>query len=93
MQATSNQAAASTGPWWKFGHMWLVLGGPAVVVVAGIATVIIAARGADPIVDPNYSQTGAALSSHQVDKRYAPANTVRNHATTPQADLPNLAPK
>ena len=29
-------------PWWKFGYVWLVIAGPAAVVLAGIATVWIA---------------------------------------------------
>jgi hypothetical protein len=24
----------SSAPWWKFGHVWLVISGPAIVVVA-----------------------------------------------------------
>ena len=28
-------------PWWQVGMVWLVLGGPAAVVVAGIVTAVI----------------------------------------------------
>lgn len=38
-------------PWWRVPMVWLVLSGPAIVVVAGIATAVIAVRGADPVVD------------------------------------------
>ena len=31
-------------PWWKFGHVWLVMAGPAVVVVAGFITLYLAMR-------------------------------------------------
>ena len=31
-------------------EVWLVIGGPAVVVVAGIVTAVIAYKGADPVV-------------------------------------------
>ncbi|MNY84837.1 hypothetical protein D3C78_09980 [compost metagenome] len=84
-----------SGPWWKYGHVWLVLSGPAIVVVAGILTAVIAARGADPIVDADYYQKGVNINEQlrSQDKSYAPANAVRNHAATPDADLPNLAPK
>lgn len=34
-------------PWWRFGMVWLVLSGPAIVVVAGCITAVIAFRGAD----------------------------------------------
>jgi hypothetical protein len=37
-------------PWYRIGMVWLVLGGPATVVVAGIVTAVIAYRGADPVV-------------------------------------------
>lgn len=58
-------------PWWRVSMVWLVLGGPATVVLAGIATLVLAMRGADPVV-------GAAPT------RYAeqPAIAARNHAAT-----------
>ena len=34
-------------PWWRYRIMWLVVGGPVVVVVAAVATIVIAVRGAD----------------------------------------------
>jgi hypothetical protein len=37
-------------PWWRIRMVWLVLGGPAAVVVAGIATAWIAIAGADTLV-------------------------------------------
>jgi hypothetical protein len=38
-------------PWWRFGIVWLVIAGPAVVVVAGLVTAAIAIRGADPVLN------------------------------------------
>lgn len=37
-------------PWWKVRMMWLVVGGPLVVVVAALVTAVIAVQGADPVV-------------------------------------------
>lgn len=37
-------------PWWRWPMVWLVVGGPATVVVAALATAVIAFRGADPVV-------------------------------------------
>jgi hypothetical protein len=37
-------------PWYRFGIVWLVVGGPSLVVVAGIVTAVIAYRGADPVL-------------------------------------------
>lgn len=66
-------------PWWHHRMMWLVIGGPLLVVVAGIVTAVIAARGADPAVP-----VGAA----QPKERAAPAMQARNHAATPAAAKP-----
>jgi hypothetical protein len=61
-------------PWWRVPMVWLVIAGPAVVVLAGIATTVIAVRGADPDV--------------RVSARAQPAVQARNHAATPQAQVP-----
>lgn len=60
-------------PWWRHGMVWLVIGGPLVVVVAAITTAIIAIRGADPLVD---TTPGVAPEGR-------PAVQARNHAATP----------
>lgn len=57
-------------PWWRVPVMWLVVGGPLAVVVAGIVTAVIAVRGADPVV----SRAEAAADE--------PAMQARNHAAT-----------
>ena len=78
MPATPERIA-DAAPWWRFGMVWLVLGGPAVVVVAAIATAVIAIRGADPIVDASVTgsrqQPGAPTAE-------TPAMQARNHAAT-----------
>lgn len=53
--------------------MWLVLGGPAIVVVAAILTAVIAVRGADPVL-PTERVTAPRADS--------PALQARNHAAT-----------
>ena len=37
-------------PWWRYPMVWLVILGPAAVVVASLATAVIAIRTADPVV-------------------------------------------
>jgi uncharacterized protein len=37
-------------PWWRYGMVWLVIGGPAVVVIASIATLVIAITHPDPVL-------------------------------------------
>jgi uncharacterized protein len=40
----------SSLPWWRYGMVWLVIGGPAAVVVACIATLVIAVTHPDPVL-------------------------------------------
>lgn len=66
-------------PWWRVGMVWLVLGGPAVVVVAAVATAVIAYRGADPVLTE-------APTAQQVVRDLGPTTPAmqgRNHAATP----------
>lgn len=67
-------------PWWRHGYVWLILSGPAIVVVAGFVTFWIAARGADPLVAPDRYRQGTAAAA---DKAHLPALQGRNHAQTP----------
>lgn len=61
-------AIPTTRPWWREPMLWLVVGGPALVVVAGVATAVLALRGADVPLD-----TRAGM----------PAVQGRNHAAAP----------
>jgi uncharacterized protein len=57
-------------PWWREPMLWLVIGGPAAVVAAGLATAVIAVQGSDPVI--------------RVEAAKPPALQERNHAATPQ---------
>jgi hypothetical protein len=59
-------------PWWRHGMVWLVIGGPATVVVAGFVTLAIAIVYPDPVLST--AGRGDAI----------PAVQARNHAATPQ---------
>jgi uncharacterized protein len=59
-------------PWWSVGMVWFALAGPALVVVAGIVTAVIAVRGADTVL--RVEPTRAAIDT--------PAVQARNHAAT-----------
>lgn len=61
-------------PWWREPYVWLVIGGPLVVVVAGIATVVIAVRNPDPVLQERHTGSTAQV----------PAQKARNHAATPK---------
>lgn len=77
-------------PWWKFVSVWLLLSGPALVVVAGVITAWIAIRGQDPVIDDNYYQNGLNVNQRLAhpQKSLAPALRGRNHAATPATDQP-----
>jgi uncharacterized protein len=62
--------------------VWLVIGGPLVVVVASLATAVIAIRGADPVLDRQADGAASAQSVNRGD--LTPAVQARNHAATPK---------
>lgn len=72
------------GPWWKFGHVWLVLAGPAIVVIASVVTLYLAVSRADPVLDEDYYRKGLQLNQTLADNpaSLAPALQGRNHAAT-----------
>lgn len=83
----TTQLARSSDPWWKFGYVWMVLAGPALVVVAGVVTFYIALTRPDPVVAADYYQQGIEINkrSKPVDGNpasLAPAIQARNHAAT-----------
>ncbi len=71
-------------PWWRFGHMWMVVGGPAIVVVASFVTLYLAITRPDPVMDQNYYQKGMELNKTlgANPNSLAPAMQARNHAAT-----------
>lgn len=71
-------------PWWKYGHVWLVISGPAIVVVASFITFYLAASGKDPVVDEDYYRKGVDINRTLQDNpaSLAPATQARNHAAT-----------
>ena len=70
-------------PWWKFGHVWLVFAGPAVVVVASFITLYLAIKIPDPVVS-SYGQAESSEPATRLDAHSgsAPAMQARNHAAT-----------
>jgi len=72
------QPQAPARPWWRFGMVWLVVGGPAVVVVASLATAVVAYRGADEVL----VNTPSARVLPVQPTSETPAMTARNHAAT-----------
>ncbi len=81
----NNAKTQNTDPWWKFGHVWLVVSGPAIVVVASFITFYLAYSGMDTVVDENYYQKGVEINrtlTAESTSSLAPAQQARNHAAT-----------
>ena len=63
---SSNSSPASVPaalPWWRYGHVWLVVAGPAVVVVASIVTLVLALRLPDPVIAGEAYRQGAQVGA------------------------------
>ena len=97
MTTTTTAAAAAdkpAAPWWKFGHVWLVLAGPIIVVIAGFVTFWIAVKSPDPVIEEDYYRKGIEINQtlQNPEKSFAPALKSRNHAATPEEAQPSLKP-
>jgi len=76
-------------PWWNYPHMWLVVGGPVLVILAAFVTLFIALRVNDPVVADDYSRKGVDIGKMKPEEtQMMPAMQARNHAATPKADAP-----
>jgi len=70
-------------PWWKFGHVWMVFAGPAVVVVASFITLYLAIKTPDPVVTSYGQATKSSPGKTEASStNMAPAVQARNHAAT-----------
>ena len=68
--------------WWRYGHVWLVVLGPAVVVVASLVTGALAWHGADVVLDHPSQVRGTT-------RALVPAHQARNHAATLSVPVPD----
>lgn len=87
--ATMHRDPAPTA-WWRVPQMWLVVGGPLVVVIGCIVTITIAVRNPDPVLDKAvYERDLAAAKALEGQEReqaiigLQPAHQARNHAASP----------
>ncbi len=82
-----NPSPPAPRPWWAFGHVWLLIAGPATVVVAGLFTYYLAVRSPDPVLP---TQAPGQTQGQAGDIGQAPAVQARNHAAT--GSLPAVSP-
>ncbi len=81
-ETTLSRHGHASEPWWRFGLVWMVWAGPAIVVLASFTSLWLALGTPDPVVSqdgqrPN--QTAATLA--------------RNHAATGVNAKPVLSPQ
>ncbi|MBM3350396.1 MAG: hypothetical protein FJY53_01140 [Betaproteobacteria bacterium] len=78
-----NQSTQQKNKWWRERYAWLVISGPAIVVVASLITVYIAVDGQDPVLEHSDS-AGVTSKELTVEQKNSlePAMRARNHAAT-----------
>ena len=82
----SLQFTPKPAPWWHFGHVWLVVSGPLIVMVASFFTFYLAYSGMDTLVtEAGFPPGGQRVQSQP--SNLAPAMQARNHAATGSAAL------
>lgn len=89
------QPTTDSKPWWQYGHVWLIIAGPAAVIVAGFITLGIAIGTPDPVIADDYYKRGLDINktlAAEKDLQLAPAMQSRNHVVTPKPDLSQVAP-
>ena len=91
VHVSTSEKKSPTVAWWRVPHMWMVVGGPLLVVVAGITTAFIAVDGADPVLNKeDVERELKSATSHLEGKartdalvQMQPAAQARNHAASP----------
>jgi hypothetical protein len=69
------QPAQEASPaWWRLPIVWMVIGGPAIVVVASFTTLALAILNPDPVLEAPKARVAGEV----------PAMQARNHAASPR---------
>jgi hypothetical protein len=81
-----NNTAVTSLPWWKHSFVWMVIAGPAIVVVASFVTLYLAVSRPNEIVNEQTYRVGKqsdqTIEQRRKDSGMAPAMQGRNHAAT-----------
>ncbi|WP_042425177.1 FixH family protein [Comamonas granuli] len=80
-----------SGPWWKYGYVWLIVSGPLAVILAAVVTLWFILRTPDPVIAEDYYRRGVDINKtleDTSDPTLPPALKGRNHAATPVQDRP-----
>jgi hypothetical protein len=83
MKRDEEMTSQADKPWWRYGYVWLVIGGPLVVIVASFITLYYAIKTPDPVIE-NYYVKGMEINKtlEAQEEALAPAMKARNHAQT-----------
>ena len=68
--------------WWRERMMWLVVGGPATVVLASFVTLGMAIKHPDPVIETQQRLSADSAADGSQAAALAPAIAARNHAAT-----------
>lgn len=82
--AAGRSNLAPGAPWWRFGMVWFVFSGPAIVVVAGFTTMFIAYHGADVVLSEGPAEAVTRVTPPG-PVTTTPALHARDHAATTPA--------
>ncbi|BEP35616.1 hypothetical protein GmRootV59_25870 [Variovorax sp. V59] len=85
---TTSPPPAPRDAWWRHPLLWMVIAGPALVVVASFVTLWYAWDSPDPLVSEDYYRRGVEINKTLADKALMPAVNGRNHAATPAEAVP-----
>jgi uncharacterized protein len=83
---TAGSVGATAAPWWKFPYVWLVIAGPAAVVVASAVTVWLTLAYPETVVAQDYYRRGLQINRElaaRTQRAMTPALEGRNHAAAP----------
>jgi uncharacterized protein len=74
---------ADSAKWYKNAYVWLIIGGPSLVIVASFITLYLAITHPDPPID-DYYRKGIEINKtlDAQSEAMAPAIQARNHAQT-----------
>jgi uncharacterized protein len=74
---TTTPQPQSSKPWWKFPIVWMVIAGPAFVVVAGVVTVMLALGNPDPVLETSRSASSPSEAPAVQGRNRAAENAVK----------------
>ncbi len=89
IDSPTTASPAQPEPWWKQPMCWVVIGGPASVVIASLATAVIAWKHIDPIIQEDRSGSSKVQLQGPPGSALGPALQGRNHAASPLPPQPS----